>query len=110
LRRSKISQPNPATKFVLGSYIFDYKNLSLDWNGDSKKLTQREADLLRYLIEGKNEVLRRSDIFEKIWGEDDYFLCRSLDVFISPLRKYLKQDKSLSLVNIHCVGFRLLDK
>lgn len=110
LRRSKITRPTPASKYVLGTYIFDYSNLSLDANGSSKKLTQKEADLLQFLIEGKNQVLRRSDILEKIWGEDDYFLGRSLDVFISRLRKYLKEDKDLVIENIHGVGFRLLDK
>lgn len=110
LRRSKISQPVQATKFALGKYQFDHNNLSLELEDFSKKLTQKEADLLRFLINGKNQVLRRSDILEQIWGADDYFLGRSLDVFISRLRKYLKEDESIVIENIHGVGFRLIDK
>ena len=106
LKRSKVSQPNPVTKFKLGDYEFDYQNLDLSFNGHSKKLTQKEADLLRMLVKHKNRVLRRSAILEKIWGQDDYFLGRSLDVFISRLRKYLKEDTRLAIENIHGVGFR----
>ena len=107
LRRSKITQPTLPNKFVLGRYHFDYQNLQLEGPEASKKLTQKEADLLQFLIAGKNQVLRRSAILEQVWGEDDYFLGRSLDVFISRLRKYLKQDETISIENIHGVGFRL---
>ena len=106
LRRSKISTPNAATKYKLGDYSFDHSNLNLNAENFSKKLTQKEADLLQMLVENKNQVLRRSDILKKIWGEDDYFLGRSLDVFISRLRKYLKEDPRLTIENIHGVGFR----
>jgi DNA-binding response OmpR family regulator len=80
--------------------------LALKHTDKTKTLTQREADLLKFLIENKNQVLKRSDILERIWGEDDYFLGRSLDVFISRLRKYLKLDASIKIENIHGVGFR----
>ena len=73
-----------------------------------KTLTQKEADLLKYFIEHKNVVLKRSEILETLWGEDDYFLGRSLDVFISRLRKYLKTENSIKIENIHGVGFRFL--
>ncbi|MCR9288991.1 MAG: response regulator transcription factor [Bacteroidetes bacterium] len=108
LRRNKISSPVPATKFLIGQFEFDYQNLSLKADHQEKTLTQREADLLKFLIENKNSVLKRSEILEKLWGEDDYFLGRSLDVFISRLRKYLKSDESLKIENIHGVGFRFL--
>ena len=81
-------------------------NLELSNNGDAKTLTQREDDLLKLFLEQPNQVIKRSDILEKLWGEDDYFLGRSLDVFISRLRKYLKDDDSLKIENIHGVGFR----
>lgn len=96
-----------AKEFDLGKYLFDYKNLELKIEEEAKKLTQKEADLLRFFIRNKNEVLKRSDILETLWGEDDYFMGRSLDVFISRLRKYLKSDDSLKIENIHGVGFRL---
>ncbi len=107
LRRRTIVVPSQATNYRLGLYEFDYSNLELSNNGDSKTLTQREADLLRLFLEKPNQVIKRSDILEKLWGEDDYFLGRSLDVFISRLRKYLKNDESLKIENIHGVGFRL---
>jgi len=61
---------------------------------------------LKFFIENKNEVLKRAQILESLWGEDDYFMGRSLDVFISRLRKYLKADENLKIENIHGVGFR----
>lgn len=109
LRRSRntgtvIDQP----LLRVGQFELDHKNLSLAMEGSSRKLTQREADLLKFLIENKNQVVQRGMILEKIWGENDYFLGRSLDVFISRLRKYLKTDTSLKIENIHGVGFRLI--
>ena len=107
LRRSKFSAPAPVEKFTLGDFIFDYKNLSLAMNGEEKVLTQREADLLNYLCKNSGEIVKRSDILLQVWGDDDYFLGRSLDVFISRLRKYLKPDEAVNIENIHGVGFRL---
>ena len=108
LRRSKINTTAPTSKFVqIGKYAFDYQNLTLSLNGkDIRRLTQKEADLLRFLATHKNQVIKRAAILETLWGEDDYFLGRSLDVFISRLRKYLNQDKQLRIENIHGVGFQ----
>ena len=107
LRRSKVLRPTATSIVQLGSYQFDHANLNLQIAEKARQLTQREADLLQYFIDNKGQVLKRSQILKKIWGEDDYFLGRSLDVFISRLRKYLKQDASLKIENIHGVGFRL---
>ena len=107
LRRSKISIPQEVAQYRIGGYEFDYENLSLHKENYQKVLTQKEADLLKYFVQNKNTVLKRSDILESIWGEDDYFMGRSLDVFISRLRKYLKEDEQLKIENIHGVGFRL---
>jgi DNA-binding response OmpR family regulator len=97
----------PKAIFQVGRYVFDYQNLSLTLNGSSQSLTQREADLLRNLCIHKGEVLKRDDILTTIWGNDDYFAGRSLDVFISRLRKYLKDDRDVEIQNLHSVGFRL---
>jgi len=72
---------------------------------EPRRLTRREAELLSYLSKGRDQVSERGDILEKIWGENDYFLGRSLDVFISRLRKYLKEDPRIKIENIHGVGF-----
>ncbi len=107
LKRSKINVPQEKASYDVGMFQLDYPNLALNQNGTTKSLTQKEADLLKYLIENKNAVIKRSAILKSIWGEDDYFLGRSLDVFISRLRKYLKADDSVKIENIHGVGFRL---
>lgn len=95
-------------QYKVGNYNFDYRNLVLSLEGDSRNLTQKEADLLKMLLDHKNNVVKRSVILEKLWGEDDYFLGRSMDVFISRLRKYLSGDPKIKLDNIHGVGFKLV--
>ncbi len=97
-----------ASKYSIGKLIFDYKNLSITTNGVEKTLTQREADLLKLLVEHKNNVIKREEILERVWGQNDYFLGRSMDVFISRLRKYLSGDEDLKIDNIHGVGFKLI--
>jgi two-component system, OmpR family, response regulator VicR len=96
----------PGKPLTIGTYEFDYKNLSLSTEGYSETLTQKEADLLKLLNEHRNQVIKRSFILETIWGKDDYFLGRSLDVFISRLRKYLGLDERIKVENIHGVGFK----
>jgi two-component system, OmpR family, response regulator VicR len=107
LRRSKVNAPPAAGKYQIGQFSFDHDNLSLAVGEKERQLTQKEADLLKVFAERQNQVVRRSDILKNLWGEDDYFLGRSLDVFISRLRKYLKPDERLRIENIHGVGFRL---
>lgn len=110
LRRSRITQPEQPSHFRVGTFEFDYNNLELAKGEDHRRLTQKEADLLKYFIDNRNQVVKRSSILQQIWGEDDYFMGRSLDVFISRLRKYLQQDSQLKIENIHGVGFRLVDE
>ncbi|MCB0650751.1 MAG: response regulator transcription factor [Saprospiraceae bacterium] len=106
LRRSKVHTPPSSDHYQIGSYLFDYPNLCLILEGKEKRLTQKEADLLRFFLDNRGKILKRSEILEKIWGRDDYFLGRSLDVFISRLRKYLNADPEIKIENIHGVGFR----
>lgn len=107
LRRRKIIEEAPKEAISVGKYLFDYPNLALSLDDTSRGLTQREADILYYLASRPNQVIRRSDILEDIWGKDDYFYGRSLDVFISRLRKYLNEDSDISIENVHSVGFKL---
>ena len=107
LRRSKVAAAPVPTYLTVGNYLLDHKNLTLQFEDQGKNLTQKEADLLKMFIESKNEVIKRSYILETLWGEDDYFLGRSLDVFVSRLRKYLSQDPRIKLENIHSVGFKM---
>ena len=108
LRRKNVLHGVQVDTFRMGHYMFDSKNLRLSIGENSRDLTHRESELLKLMVQNKNEVVKRSTILEKIWGEDDYFLGRSLDVFISRLRKYLKEDPALKIENIHSVGFRLV--
>lgn len=107
LKRSQAEVSQATGPVLIGEYIFDHENLLLTILNDERKLTQMEADILGYLCQRKGEVVKRSEILETIWGEDDYFSGRSLDVFISRLRKYLKSDENISISNYHGVGFKL---
>jgi DNA-binding response OmpR family regulator len=90
----------------LGRYTFDTKNLKLIFEEKALELTHRESDLLEFLVKHKNETLSRDKILIAIWGDDDYFKGRSLDVFISRLRKIIKETPNLAIENIPRVGFK----
>lgn len=108
LKRKFISnQPEQGVHFI-GKYKYDHDNLKLSINTKTKDLTQKEGELLYLLSKNKNTILKRSEILQRLWGNDDYFLGRSMDVFISRLRKYLKEDESLKIENVHGVGFRFI--
>jgi DNA-binding response OmpR family regulator len=106
LKRKKIIAIEKKAVFNVGKYIFDYSDLTLSYKDDYRRLTQKEADLLVYLYENKDRLIKRSEILKKIWKQDDYFAGRSMDVFISRLRKYLSKDKNIEIENIHGVGFK----
>jgi len=96
--------------FIIGRYTFDYSNHRLISADNERRLTRREADLLHLLCRNMNSLLRRDIALKTIWGENDYFMGRSMDVYISKLRKMLKNDPDVSIVNIHNTGFRLETK
>jgi DNA-binding response OmpR family regulator len=93
----------------IGKYKFDVNNYTLMLGDVHKKLTKKEADILKILSEQKGKVVERELILNMVWGDDSYFNGRSLDVFITKLRKYLNQDESIAIKNIHGVGFSLED-
>lgn len=93
----------------IGRFIFDGQNQSLSFDNQQQRLTYRECDVLRMLCQNKNNIVRRSDLLIKFWGKDDYFNGRSLDVFITRLRKRLIADPTIRIENIPKVGFVLLD-
>lgn len=94
-------------EYSISSTTLKYNTLELFCRGKKEKLTLKEAQLLRYLMANKNNVLRREVILNEVWGEDDYFLGRSMDVFISRLRKYLSPDPGIELRTIRGTGFIL---
>lgn len=95
-------------RFEVGDYTFDHRNLILSHPTEERKLTKKEADVLRLLCLHADQVLPRELVLNMVWGDDTYFLGRSLDVFISRLRKYLKLDPKVQIVNVHGVGFKLV--
>ena len=116
LKRTQ-KEPDPkeeVKEFEISKYHFNYPLRILTYiDGGEKskeKLSPKEAHLLRMFCMHKNDVLPRSEALKKIWGEDNYFTARSMDVFVTKLRKYLAQDEDIEIVNIHGNGFRLLVK
>jgi DNA-binding response OmpR family regulator len=107
LRRSNGTPVMSERSFKVGQYEFDPSNLTLKNQSMEKTLTQKEAEVLKLLYKNRDRVLKREEILNHIWGNDDYFMGRSMDVFISKLRKYLKEDPAIQIVNYHGVGFRL---
>lgn len=105
MKRTRKKDEAP-TGFKLGATTFDFDNLMLQNETDNHQLTQREAELLRYFCVNANKVLKRDDILLHVWGKEDYFLGRSMDVFITKLRKYLKSEKEVELQTIHGIGFK----
>ena len=93
--------------YQIGIFEFDYSNMSLTSTESKYSLTRKEADLLKLLCESRNVILKRETALKAIWGDDDYFIGRSMDVFITKLRKYLKEDPRISITNIHGTGFKL---
>jgi DNA-binding response OmpR family regulator len=109
LNRSHLSKLSADDTFQIGNFQFDFLNQLLNFDGQKRRLTERESNILRFLCLNKNNVVRREQILTAIWGENDYFAGRSLDVFISKLRKYFSADPSISIENIPKVGFILQD-
>lgn len=108
-RTTDVEKSQISDNFIIniGEYIFDYNIQTLTYNQEILKLTSKESDLLKLLCENKNNVLPRSIALNKIWNDDSYFNARSMDVYITKLRKYLKKDTSVKLLNIHSKGFKL---
>jgi DNA-binding response OmpR family regulator len=108
LRRNNLANGNGKTEgFKIGSYTFNPENYELQAGDFLKVLTKKEAGILKILCEQKNQVIERELITNLVWGDDSYFVGRSLDVFISKLRKYLQHDQGVSIKNVHGVGFKL---
>ena len=108
LRRIGLSS-NKSSKevFSIGFYTFDYPNQILKSDKEEKGLTKKESQVLRLLCLNMNQLVRRETALKNIWGADDYFMGRSMDVYIAKLRSYLKDDLSVNIINVHGTGFKL---
>lgn len=109
LRRGRNTDDiNPGHEITIGSYTFDYLRQTLVRNGKDQKLTSKENELLLLLCRNMNEVLDRTTALNIIWKDDSYFNARSMDVYVTKLRKYLRDDSSVEIINVHGVGFKLV--
>ena len=109
LKRNKVtqSQKERAELMEVGEFRFDTENLLLEHKNGNKRLTSRESELLAYFATNQNKVLKKEQIMKEVWDNSSYFNSRSLDVFVSRLRKYLKADPNIRINNIHGIGFIL---
>lgn len=108
LRRTKGNADNKENCYNIGEYIFDTQKQTLTINGISQKLTTKETELLRLLCNNMNRVLERNFALKAIWIDDNYFNARSMDVYITKLRKYLKSDTTVQIINVHGKGYKLI--
>ncbi len=107
VKRSRLSSRTNATTYKIGKYSFDYENQQLIIAETKRTITTKEADVLRALCDCQGKILDRKTTLKTLWGENDYFSRRSMDVFISKLRKYLSDDPSVKIRNVHGKGFVL---
>ena len=107
MRRVNIKTEENKSLHQIGGYLFDTLNFQLTHPDFDKTLTKKEAQILTFLCKCTNQVVSREMILTGVWGQDDYFVGRSLDVFITKLRKYLKHDDHIQIINVHGVGFKL---
>jgi DNA-binding response OmpR family regulator len=111
LKRVQITVEKPEEKILtIGNTIFDSENLTLTFKNQKQSLTKKEAQILKLMYKLKNQVIPREVILNGVWGQDDYFVGRSLDVFITKLRKYLKEDETIQISNLHGIGFKFTVK
>jgi DNA-binding response OmpR family regulator len=109
LRRASGKHSDTSVGFyTIGKFTFDVTKQILTWNDQSRKLTTKESELLELLCRHRNEVLERNFALKSIWIDDNYFNARSMDVYITKLRKYLSRDTSIEILNIHGKGYKLL--
>lgn len=107
MNRTDLAEASGNYRFRVGKYEFDFSNQALRNGSEVRRLTSREAEVLHLLCTSRNNIVKREQILTAIWGENDYFAGRSLDVFISKLRKYFADDPSVRIENIPKVGFIL---
>jgi DNA-binding response OmpR family regulator len=110
LKRTKTSREKNERDVTIGKITFNYMNRYIKYENEVKRLNIKEAELLKMLIESKNTIVQRRTLLMKIWGSDDYFLSRSMDVYITRLRKLLTLDPYLVIQNIYGTGFKLVER
>jgi len=108
MRRVKGKKIKDVVAYQIGEFLFDAQKQTLTINGDSQKLTTKESELLSLLASNANSILERNYALKTIWVDDNYFNARSMDVYITKLRKLLKADPNVAIINIHGKGYKLI--
>ncbi len=108
LRRVKGKKVKDIVVFNIGNFVFDAQKQVLTFDGETRKLTTKESELLRLLASNANSILERNYALKSIWEDDNYFNARSMDVYITKLRKLLKDDPNVAIINIHGKGYKLI--
>lgn len=108
LRRVRGKRAKDVVSYQIGKYVFDAQKQTLDLHGEVKKLTTKESELLNLLAANANNILERNYALKTIWVDDNYFNARSMDVYITKLRKLLKDDNNVAIINIHGKGYKLI--
>ena len=103
----KRNQPVLEELIKIGTYVFNRNQLQLSYQEEKFQLTEKEAELLSFLIQNNQKLVSRKEILEKIWGENDYFMGRSLDVFMTRLRKYFQHDETIKFESVRGIGFKI---
>jgi len=107
LKRNENSAPKDKEEYMIGKYYFNYPQRTIKFEDNTQRLSPKESDLLYMLCRKMNTVLSREETLKTIWGDDNYFTTRSMDVYITKLRKFLKDDPDIEIVNIHGSGYKL---
>lgn len=107
-RSNRNNESIQKTEYKIGTYIFNFDKRILTHKEKEQKLTSKEAALLKLLCQSKNDLVKRSDALKNIWKDESYFTSRSMDVYITKLRAYLKADPTIQIVNVHGSGFKLI--
>ncbi len=108
LRRKGSSEIEEVKTYKFANYLFDYEHQTLIANGENSKLTGKESELLKMLCDNIGKPVSRSLALKSIWGDDSYFNARSMDVYVTKLRKFLKADENVQIINLHGEGFKLV--
>ncbi len=108
LTQQQSKAPSQTDHFKLGAYLFHPNKYLLQLNSESRNLSHREAELLKILAENPNQAVQRKDILKRIWGDDSFFNSRNLDVYITKLRSYLKEDPKVQIITLKGVGYRFV--
>ncbi len=113
--KARINEPGNSLRtddeteiFQLGNYLFDHKKQTLAIRNQVTKLTHRESEILRLLCINRNQVVERSFVLKKVWGDDNFFNARSMDVFITKLRKHLQEDSGVEILNVRGIGYKMI--